>query len=178
MLEGIVRESIGKSDAKKLRRDGYLIANLYAKGVENIHAAFKQGEFIRTVRRKDSLAFAVKVGDKELNVVVQEYQLHPVTGDIVHVDLRVAVPGQVTDYLVPVKTVGVPKGLKNKGVLVITKRRLRVRGAIEDIPANFTLDVSELDRDDSILVRDIEAPAGCRLMDRGDVSVCGVIKAR
>ena len=178
MLEGIVRESIGKSDAKRLRRDGYLIANLYAKGVENIHAAFKQGEFIRTVRRKESLAFAVKVGDKELNVVVQEYQLHPVTGDIVHVDLRVAVPGRVTDYLVPVKTVGVPKGLKNKGVLVITKRRLRVRGAIEDIPANFTLDVSELDRDDSILVRDIEAPAGCRLMDRGDVSVCGVIKAR
>jgi large subunit ribosomal protein L25 len=178
MLEGIVRESIGKSDAKKLRRDGYLIANLYAKGVENIHAAFKQGEFIRTVRRKESLAFPVKVGDKELNVVVQEYQLHPVTGDIVHVDLRVAVPGQVTDYLVPVKTVGVPKGLKNKGVLVITKRRLRVRGAIDDIPANFTLDVSDLDRDDSILVRDIEAPAGCRLMDRGDVSVCGVIKAR
>ncbi len=178
MLEGIVRESIGKSDAKKLRRDGYLIANLYAKGVENIHAAFKQGEFIRTVRRKESLAFPVKVGDKELNVVVQEYQLHPVTGDIVHVDLLVAVPGQVTDYLVPVKTVGTPKGLKNKGVLVITKKRLRVRGAIEDIPANFTLDVSDLDRDDSILVRDIPVPENCKLMDRGDVSVCGVIKSR
>lgn len=178
MLEGIVRESIGKSDAKKLRRDGYLIANLYAKGVENIHAAFKQGEFIRTVRRKENLAFPVKVGDKELNVVVQEYQLHPVTGDIVHVDLLVAVPGQVTDYLVPVKTVGTPKGLKNKGVLVITKKRLKVRGAIENIPANFTLDVSDLDRDDSILVRDLEAPANCKLMDRGDVSICGVIKSR
>ena len=178
MLEGIVRESIGKSDAKKLRRDGYLIANLYAKGVENIHTAFKQGEFIRTVRRKENLAFPVKVGDKELNVVVQEYQLHPVTGDIVHVDLLVAVPGQVTDYLVPVKTVGTPKGLKNKGVLVITKKRLKVRGAIENIPANFTLDVSDLDRDDSILVRDLEAPANCKLMDRGDVSICGVIKSR
>ncbi len=178
MLEGIVRESIGKSDAKKLRRDGYLIANLYAKGVENIHTAFKQGDFIRTVRRKENLAFPVKVGDKELNVVVQEYQLHPVTGDIVHVDLLVAVPGQVTDYLVPVKTVGTPKGLKNKGVLVITKRRLKVRGAIEDVPANFTLDVSDLDRDDSILVRDLEAPANCKLMDRGDVSICGVIKSR
>lgn len=178
MLEGIVRESIGKSNAKKLRRDGYLIANIYAKGVENIHAAFKQGEFIRTVRRKESLAFPVKVGDKELNVVIQEYQLHPVTGDIQHVDLRVAIPGEVTDYLVPVKTVGTPKGLKNKGVLVITKRRLKVRGAIENIPANFTLDVSDLDRDESILVRDIEVPEGCRMMDRPHVSVCGVIKAR
>ena len=178
MLEGIVRESIGKSNAKKLKRDGYLIANIYAKDVENIHAAFKSGEFIRTVRKKETLAFPVKVGDKELNVVIQEYQLHPVNGDIMHVDLRVAVPGVVTDYLVPVKTEGTPIGLKNKGVLIISKRRLKVRGAIENIPHNFTLDVSGLNRDDSILVRDIEVPEGCKMMDRGDVAVCGVIKAK
>ena len=178
MLEGIIRESIGKSNAKKLKRDGYLIANIYAKGVENIHAAFKRGEFIRTVRNKETLAFPVTVGGKELTVVIQEYQLHPVNGDITHVDLRIALPGEVTDYLVPVRTVGTPKGLKNKGVLVITKRRLKVRGAIENIPHNFTLDVSDLDRDESILVRDIDVPEGCRLMDRPHVSVCGVIKAR
>ena len=178
MLEGIVRDSIGKTNAKKLRRDGYLIANIYANGVENVHCAFKHGEFVRTVRNKDSLAFPVKVGDKEFNVVVQEYQLHPITGMIVHVDLRVAIPNSVSNYLVPVETVGVPKGIKNKGVLVITKRRIKVRGTIEDIPAKFTLDVSGLDRDESILVRDIEAPANCKLMDRPHVSICGVIKAR
>jgi large subunit ribosomal protein L25 len=178
MLEGIVRESIGKSNAKKLKRDGYLIANIYANGVENIHAAFKRGEFIRTVRNKETFAFPIKVGDQELNVVVQEYQLHPVTGDILHVDLRVAIPGQVTNYLVPVKTTGTPKGLKNKGVLIVSKRRLKVRGAIENVPHNFTLDVSDLDRDDSILVRDVEVPEGCRLMDRPDVAICGVIKAK
>jgi large subunit ribosomal protein L25 len=178
MLEGIIRESIGKSNAKKLRRDGYLIANIYANGVDNIYAAFKQGEFLRTVRNKKSLAFPVKVGDKEYNVVIQEYQLHPVTGIVLHVDLRVALPDTVSDYLVPVKTHGTPKGLKNKGVLVITKRRLKVRGKIEDIPASFDLDVSDLDRDQSILVRDIEAPANCKLMDKPHVSVCGVIKSR
>ena len=178
MLEGIVRESIGKTTAKKLRRDGYLTANLYAKGVENIQAAFKRGEFARAVRNKESLAFPVKVGDKELNVVIQEYQLHPVHGEVVHVDLLVAVPSQVADYLVPVVTNGTPKGLKNKGVLIISKRRLKVRGKIEDMPAKFDLDVSDLDRDESILIRDIEAPANCRLMDRPHVSVCGVIKAK
>ena len=178
MLEGIIRESIGKSNAKKLKRDGYLIANIYANGVENIHAAFKRGEFIRAVRNKETFAFPVKVGDNELNVVVQEYQLHPVNGDILHVDLRVAVPGQVTSYLIPVKTVGTPKGLKNKGVLILSKRRLKVRGTIEDMPHNFTLDVSDLDRDDSILVRDVEVPANCRMMDKPDVAICGVIKAK
>lgn len=178
MLEGIVRESIGKSDAKKLRRDGYLIANIYANGVENVHCAFKHGEFVRTVRNKDELAFDVKVGDTELKVVVQEYQLHPITGLILHVDLRVALADTVSDYYVPVETTGTPKGLRNKGVLVITKRRVRVRGKIEDIPSKFTLEVSGLDRDDSILIRDLETPENCRLMDRPHVSVCGVIKAR
>ena len=178
MLEGIVRESIGKRTAKVLRRDGYLTANLYANGVENIQAAFKRGEFVRAVRNKETLAFAVKVGDTELNVVIQEYQLHPINGDVKHVDLRVTVPGQVTNFLVPVITHGTPIGLKNKGVLVISKKRLKVRGAIENIPAKFDLNVEPLDRDASILVRNIEVPANCKMMDRPDVAICGVIKAK
>ena len=178
MLEGIIRESIGKRAAKLLRRDGYLTANLYANGVENIQVAFKRGEFARAVRNKDSFAFDVKVGDKELNVAIQEYQLHPIIGDVVHVDLRITVPNQVTNFLVPVITNGTPIGIKNKGVLVISKKRLKVRGAIENIPKNFDINVEALDRDDSILLRDIEAPANCRLMDRPDVAICGVIKSK
>ncbi|HHH19481.1 MAG TPA: 50S ribosomal protein L25/general stress protein Ctc [Campylobacterales bacterium] len=178
MLEGMIRESIGSGSAKKLRRDGYLTANIYANGVENIQAAFKRGDFIKAVRAKENLALDVNVGDKALNVVIQEYQLHPVTGDVVHVDLRVGVPGQVTNFLVPVYTTGTPKGLKNKGVLIQSKKRIKVRGAIEDMPAKFVLDVSDLDRDDAILIRDMESPANCRLMDRPHVAVCGVIKAK
>ncbi len=178
MLEGIVRESIGKRDAKQLKRDGYLIANIYAHGVENINAAFKRGEFVRTIRNKETLAFPVKVGDKEINVFIQEYQLHPVNGDVMHVDLRIAVPGQVTNFLVPVITHGTPVGLKNKGVLVLSKKRLKVRGTIESMPVNFDIDVEPLDRDESILIRDIEVPADCKMMDRANVAVCGVIKSK
>ncbi len=178
MLEGIVRESIGKRTAKLLKRDGYLIANIYANGVENINAAFKRGEFIRTVRNKDTFTFSVKVGDKEISVFIQEYQVHPINGDVTHVDLRVAVPNQLTNFLVPVITNGTPIGLKNKGVLVISKKRLKVRGVIADIPTNFNINVEPLDRDDSILVRDIEVPTNCKIMDRLDVAVCGVIKSK
>jgi large subunit ribosomal protein L25 len=178
MLEGQIRESIGKSNAKQLKRDGYLIANIYAKGMENVYAAFKEGDFIKAARAKETLILPVRIEGKEYNTVIQEYQFHPVTGAIRHVDLRVALPGVVTDYLVPVKTTGVPIGLKNKGVLIQSKKRLKLRGKIEDMPANITLDVSALDRDDSILVRDIEAPINTRIMDRDHVAICGVIKSK
>ncbi len=178
MLEGIIRESIGSASARRLRRDGYLTANIYANGVENIQAAFKRGDFMKSVRKKENLTLDIKVGDKELKVVIQEYQLHPVHGDVLHVDLRVAVPNQVTNFLIPVRTTGIPKGIKNKGVLVQSKKRIKVRGTIEDMPKEFVLDVTPLDRDDAILVRDVEAPKNCRLMDRENVAICGVIKAK
>ena len=82
MLEGIVRESIGGGSAKRLKRDGYLIANIYANGLESVFAAFKRGDFIRAARSKTTLTLPVSVDGKEYNTVIQEYQFHPVTGDI------------------------------------------------------------------------------------------------
>jgi large subunit ribosomal protein L25 len=178
MLEGIVRESTGKRGTKALRRDGYLIANIYGKGLENIHAAFKMNEFIRTVRNKDTLAFPVKVGEQEMNVVVQAYESHPVSGNLLHVDLMVAQPGVVTHYHVPVVTEGSPIGLKNKGMLYIAKKRLRVKGAIDTIPNEIKVNVAPLDLGDSILIRDLEKSDTFAFTDSDRVSVLSIIKAK
>jgi large subunit ribosomal protein L25 len=178
MLEGIVRESIGKRATKALRRDGYLIANIYGKGLENIHAAFKMNEFIRTVRNKDTLAFPVKVGENEINVVVQAYESHPVSGNLLHVDLMVAQTGVVTHYHVPVVTEGSPLGLKNKGMLHVSKKRLRVKGAIENVPNSINVDVAPMDLGDSILIRDLETIENVQFTDADRVSVLSIIKAK
>ncbi len=178
MLEGIVRDSIDKKATKALRRDGYLIANIYGKGLENINAAFKDNEFIKAMRKKEALIFDVKVGGQTLPVVIQEYQRDPVTNRILHVDLRVAQKGLLSKYLIPVKTSGTPIGVKNKGVLITSKKRLLVKAKAEDLPNAFVLDVSDLDTGDSILIRDIETPENVTLMDADRVSVVGVIKAK
>ncbi len=178
MLEGIVRDSIGKKASKALRRDGYLIANIYGKGVENINAAFKKNEFIKAVRNKDKLLLDVKVGDKELSVVIVEYQKDPVTNDLLHVDLKVATKGVVSNFMIPVKTVGLAKGIKDRGVLMVSKKRLRVQCTPENIPDSFTLDVSDLAVGDSILVRDMDIPENVRMMEADRIAVVGVIKAK
>lgn len=178
MLEGIIRESIEKKSTKALRRDGYLIANIYGKGLTNINAAFKENEFIKAVRKKEALAFPVKVGDQELQVVVVEYQKDPVTNRLVHVDLKVAQEGVVTKYMVPVKPVGTPVGLKNKGVLVQSKKRLCVRCAAENLPSSFVVEVDHLDVGDTILVRDIKVPENVEMMDADRIAVLGIIKAK
>ncbi|EFN2913739.1 50S ribosomal protein L25/general stress protein Ctc [Campylobacter coli] len=178
MLEGIVRESIGRKAAKALKRDGYLIANIYGKGLENINATFKVNDFIKEVRKKTTLAFDVKVGSQTLNVVVVDYQKDPVTAELKHVDLKVAQKGVISKYMVPVKITGTAIGLKNKGVLIQSKRRLKVKCAAENLPNFFELDVSKLDVGDALLVRDIVVPAGVTMIDADRVAVVGVEKAR
>ncbi|RAZ24650.1 50S ribosomal protein L25/general stress protein Ctc [Campylobacter hyointestinalis] len=178
MLEGIVRESIDKRSTKALRKDGYLIANIYAKGIENINAAFKVNDFIKAVKSKSDLKFPINVGGKTYNVVVVDYQKHPVTSALKHVDLKVVLDDEVSKYMVPVKVFGTPVGLKNKGVLLQSKKRLTVKCAGKNLPNSFDIDVSPLDVDNTILVRDIKVPEGVSIVEAGRVAVVGVIKAK
>ncbi|MBD3841613.1 MAG: 50S ribosomal protein L25/general stress protein Ctc [Campylobacterales bacterium] len=178
MLQGVLRDSIAKQSTKQLRRDGYLIANIYGKGIKNVNAAFKINDYIRALKSKETIAFDVEVGGNIFKVVVQEYQRDPITSQPIHVDLMVAQPGLKTTYLVPVKTTGTPKGLKNKGMLFFHRKRIAVKCTIENLPENFTFDVTDLDTGDNFLVRDIKLPEGVDCFLDPRVPVVGVIKAK
>jgi len=178
MLQGILRDSIVKQSTKQLRRDGYLIANIYGKGCENINAAFKLNDYIRFLKAKETIAFDVEVAGTTYKVVVQEYQKHPVTSALVHVDLMIAQPGVISNYYVPVTTEGTAIGLKNKGLLSFHRNRVAVKCAIENLPEAFHFNVTDLDVGGNYLVRDIKLPTGVQCFLDPRVPVVGVIKAK
>jgi len=178
MLEGILRDSIVKQSTKQLRRDGYLIANIYGKGIENINAAFKVNDFIRFMKNKNTITFEVSVGGTTYNVVVKEYQKHPVTSDLLHVDLQVAIPGSIANYLVPVTTEGIAIGLKNKGLLAFHRKRVPVSCKIEDLPEVFHFDVTNLDTGDNVLVRDLPLADNVKCYLDPRVPIVGIIKIK
>ena len=178
MIEGIVRESIGKKAVKAYRKDGYLIANIYGKGIENINAAFKMNEYIRTVRNKETLAFPVSVAGKEMSVVVQSYESQAVTGNLLHVDLMVAQPGVETTFNVPVITKGEALGLKNKGLVHLAKPRLTVKCTPENLPNTIEIDVTPMDVGASKLVRDLDAIPNVTILDSDRVALVSIIKAK
>ena len=177
MLEGIVRESIGKKAVKAYRKDGYLITNIYGKGIENINAAFKMNEYIRAVRNKETIAFPVNVGGKEMSVVVQSYESQALTGSLLHVDLMVAQPGVVTTFNVPIIAVGEALGLKNKGLVHMAKTRLTVKCTPENLPNSIVIDVTEMDTGASKLVRDLVEIPNVTILDSDRVALISIIKA-
>ena len=178
MLEGILRDSIAKQTTKQLRRDGYLIANIYGKGLENINASFKVNDFIRFMKQKKDIAFDVKIDGNVKKVVIQEYQSHPVTSNLLHVDLMIVQDGVRATYKVPVTIEGTPIGLKNKGLLAFHRKRVEVKAQYKDLPKSFHFDVSNLDTGNNFLVRDLELPTGVECYLDPRVPTVGVIKAK
>ena len=110
--------------------------------------------------------------------MIQEYQKDPVYGTILHIDLMVAQKGVVANYKIPVQAQGTAVGLKNKGVLLIAKKRVSVKAAPENLPASYTLDVSALDVGHSILVRDLPQIDGVKITENQSVAVISCIKAK
>jgi large subunit ribosomal protein L25 len=168
MLKGILRDSIDKQSTKQLRRDGYLIANIYGKGTQNINAAFKLNEYVRYLKNKTTVAFDVEIDGTTHKVVVKEYQRHPITSQLTHVDLMLALPGVRSNYLVPVTTEGTAIGLKNKGLLAFHRKRVAVKCTIENLPESFHFNVTDLDVGGNYLVRDLELAEGVEYGKRKD----------
>lgn len=178
MLEGIIRESTSKANTKALRNDGYLIANVYGKNFANIHCAFKVNEYIKYLKSKSGIIFQIKLGDKVLDVVVQAYQSHPVTAKLLHVDLLLVQKDILTSFKIPVKIEGTPIGLKNKGILLFSKKRIAVKCMPNDLVNEIKLDVSSLDVGHSILVRDLPDMKNIKILEKQDIPIVGVIKAK
>ena len=86
--------------------------------------------------------------------------------------------GVISKFKIPVRISGSAKGLKNKGVLLCSKKRIAVKGAPEKLPNSYDLDVSELDVGDAILVRNLPEIDGVKIIENQDVAIVGVIKAK
>ena len=78
-----------------------------------------------------------------LSLSIQEYQKDPITSEIIHVDLMLAQNGVEAKYSVKVRIVGIAKGLKNKGVLMVSKKRIKVKAAPEKLPKDYEINYSQ-----------------------------------
>src|SRR5256885_11393447 len=93
VVEAAPRESRGKNEARRLRVTGKVPAILYgAKGEAlSLAVSAKQlGQILRSTTGHNTL-FQVALGGKEQPAIVKDWQVDPVSGNLLHVDLlRVA----------------------------------------------------------------------------------------
>ena len=147
-VEGKVREERGKNAARRVRVTGMVPAVLYGGRKDSISLsvnAKQVGKILRSESGHNTI-FTVHVsGGGEEKAMVKDWQVDPVSGSLLHVDLlRIAMDVRMR-VRVPVHTFGEPEGVKLQGgIFEMVTREVEVECLPGDIPEEFKMDVSAL----------------------------------
>jgi len=147
VVQGAPRSLRGKNEARRLRVTGNVPAVLYGGKGEAL-ALSVNAKQVTAILRSDTghnTLFQVDLGGKQEPAIVKDWQVDPVSGRLLHVDLiRVAMDVRMK-VKVPVHTFGDPAGVKVQGgVYEVVTREVEVECLPADIPTEFKVDVSGL----------------------------------
>jgi large subunit ribosomal protein L25 len=159
VLEATQRDTFGRNNAGRLRRQGRIPAVLYGgAGAQGTPVAVDPKELLRILRSSgaNTLISLNLPGTGTAKVLVKEYQLHPVRQELLHADFYRVAMDKVLQVTVPIHLTGEAKGVKQQGGIVdFVHRELEVECLPADIPESITIDITNLMLHDGVRVRDV-----------------------
>ena len=155
-INGSKREHVGKVATKALRNAGKVPCVIYG-GENPIHFSADELSFSKLVYTGDAHTVVIVLEDgNKIDAVMQDVQFHPVSDKILHVDFFQLHEGKEINMIIPVKVIGTAPGVRDSGGnLSRNKRKLTIRALPKNLPDFFTVDISNLNLNDSITVADL-----------------------
>jgi large subunit ribosomal protein L25 len=179
-LEATARDTFGKNEARRTRRDGKVPAVLYGgAGKEATPIAVEPRALLRILHSdsgQNTLISLKLAGAGDARVLVKDFQLDPVTHQVLHADFYRVAMDKMLEVTVPITVKGEPKGVKQQGgILEFVRREIIVECLPADIPEHVEVDVSELMLHQGIRVRDVATDPKWKPVTEPDTMLVHVI---
>ena len=152
------REGKGTSEARRLRKQGLLPANLHGiKGKSAMALSLDAKEFYMATRSGagSKMIFMLNVGDKQETAVVKEIQRDPLKGTVRHVDfMQISLKERIA-VTVPVRLIGHAAGVKDGGTVEHILRSLEIEALPMVLPDHIDIDITDLKIGDAVYIKDL-----------------------
>jgi large subunit ribosomal protein L25 len=182
-LDVVKREGRGKNEARRLRAAGRIPGVVYGQRnegtlPEGVPVAVDPKAVLH-ILHSDSGAntlIKLKLDGKESQVMVKEYQLDPVTHQLLHADFYQLAMDRAITVTVPILIKGTPEGVKVQGgMLDFVTRDLQVQCLPKDIPEHIDIDVSALMLHQSIRLKDVPENPKWKALNDPDTMLVHVV---
>jgi large subunit ribosomal protein L25 len=171
-LKATKRESIGKKETKKLRKEGLVPGVIYGEK-ENIHFSLELNTLGSIIYTPNVYIINVDIDGVENKCILQEIQYHPVSGNPIHADFLPISEDKKTSIKIPVKLNGVSKGVQQGGKLQMKMRKLKVSGFPKDFPNTLDINISEVGLGQSVKI-DTLSFDNLEILEAKNAVVCSV----
>jgi len=180
VLEAQARDSFGKNEARRTRCDGRVPGVLYGGDAKEATPISVEPRALLKILHSESGAntlISLKLaGTADSRVLVKEFQLDPITHQILHADFYRIAMDKVLQVTIPVTVHGEPKGVKQQGgLLEFIRREIEIECLPGDIPEHVDIDVSELMLHQGVRVRDIATNPKWKPITEGEAMLVHVI---
>ena len=172
-VSGEVRENLGKKSSKATRREGLVPAVLYGAG-DPVHFSIKPLDVRGLIYTPEFKLAELTVGGQNYRAIVKDYQFHPVTDELRHIDFLALQPNHPIKVQVPVVFEGTSPGVRGGGKLQVAVRRVKIKTTPENLVDRLVLDISKLELGASIRVRDIAAIDGVEIQNPAGQPIASV----
>ena len=178
-MSASLRLTSGKGAMRRLRMEGMTPAVVYGDGGEavtlQLESKMLMAKMLEFYRRNTIVNLKID-GKIEKNVLISELQVHPVTGNLVHVDFLEIDLTKERSFNVPVVYEGLAKGVDLGGVLMVHYEHIVFQGKPLDMPNECTLDVSALMIGDSIRCSAITVPENVIMVTGTDEVAVAIVR--
>ena len=110
--------------------------------------------------KSDAQVYQISVGSKARDVIIKSVQYHPITEEMLHIDLYGVRMDQEVTVKVPIEIIGQSEGVKAGGVLNQTLTELDITCLPGSIPQNIEIDITDLNIGDAIRLGQLSLSEG------------------
>ncbi|MEQ1760364.1 MAG: 50S ribosomal protein L25 [Vicinamibacterales bacterium] len=182
-LEAVKREGRGKNEANRLRAGGHIPAVVYGtakdgKAPVSVPVSVSPKALLRILHSESgaNTLISLSVEGSQSRVMVKEYQLDPVTHQLLHADFYQLAMDKAITVTVPVIVTGESRGVKLQGGLLdFVTREIQVLCLPTDIPENITIDVTELTLNQAIRVRELPQDSRWKAVTEGETMLVHIV---
>jgi len=168
-----IREGKGTSSARRIRLKDQIPAILYHSGLDAISLSVDKKELYKALKT-GQVIFEVIVKDKNQFVLVKDVQYHPVNDNIMHIDFQKVKEDEKISLEVPLRVIGEAEGVQAGGILVQIVSAITVKCKPTTIPEALIIDVTDLELNSSLSVKDIQLAADVEIITAEDLAVVSV----
>ncbi len=170
----------GTGASKACRREGLVPAIVYGKGMDSVPIVLGSGEIRKIMGRSLGHIHRIKIEEVGLddNVMVQAIDRNPVTGDIIHMDLHRISLTEKVKVEIPLVFVGEEELTKQGLILQRQLRDVSIECLPGDIPAEYTVNVANMNHGDTVLAGDLEIGEEIRLITPQEEVVAVIVAPR
>ena len=168
-----IRKEHGTSAARRTRLQNKVPAVVYHSGVEATPLSVDKISLTKALRT-GQMIFEVNVEDKDQFVLVKEIQYHPVTDEIIHIDFQKVKEDEKISLEVAVRSSGEAQGVKLGGLLVQMLNSVTIKCRPAEIPEFLEIDVTDMEMNTNLFVRDITLPTDVEMLTADDIAVVSV----